>query len=436
METPFAGERLHFVTLLDVLRDLAANASMTTLWSLRNYRLLFSASAISNLGDGVSALAFPWLATLITRDPMLIAMVAFATRLPWLLFSIPAGVWTDRMDRRRLMVQADMVRMLLTFGVVAVILSAPEFPVARAELYIAAISVLAFLLGSAEVLRDNAAQTVLPAVVSADQLERANGQIWSIEQIMGSFVGPPLAGLLIAMAVPAPFVLDAATFALAAGLVWCMAIAPRLAPTRRSWAEEAREGIAWLRGHRVILQLAILLGLMNAISLMTLTILILYSQEILGLGAAGHGLLLTAGAAGGVAGGLLCPAIAARLGRRQSLLVALALLSAALGVIWLATSIWLVALALFTEMFAALLWNVVTVSYRQRLIPDDLLGRVNSLYRFFGWGMMPFGALIGGAIVSAVEPSMGREIALRLPYILGALGMGMVWLYSWRRLHL
>ena len=97
---------------------------MTSHWSLRNFRLLFSASAVSNLGDGVSALAVPWLATLITRDPMLIAAVAFATRLPWLLFSIPAGVWTDRVDRRRLMVQADLFRMLLTFGIVAMILSA------------------------------------------------------------------------------------------------------------------------------------------------------------------------------------------------------------------------------------------------------------------------------------------------------------------------
>lgn len=436
MKTPFERAALHFVTCLDVSRDLAANAGMTTLWSLRNYRLLFSASAISNLGDGVSALAFPWLATLITRDPMLIAMVAFATRLPWLLFSIPAGVWTDRMDRRRLMVQADLVRMLLTFGVVAVILSAPEFPVADAELYIAAISVLAFLLGSAEVLRDNAAQTVLPAVVSPDQLERANGQIWSIEQIMGSFVGPPLAGLLIATAVPAPFVLDAATFALAAGLVWCMAIAPRLQPKRRSWLVEAREGITWLRGHRVILQLAVMLGLMNAVSLMTLTVLILFSQEILNLGAAGHGMLLTAGAAGGVAGGLLCPNIAARLGRRPALLVSLILLAASLVVIGLASSVWLVAFALFVEMFAALLWNVVTVAYRQRLIPDDLLGRVNSLYRFFGWGMMPFGALIGGAVVSLFEPSLGREDALRLPYLLGALGMALIWVYAWRRLRL
>lgn len=403
---------------------------MTRLWSLRDYRLLFSSSAISNLGDGVSALAFPWLATLITRDPMLIAMVAFATRLPWLLFSIPAGVWTDRMDRRRLMVQADLVRALLTGGVIAVILSAPEFPPAREGAYIAAISALAFALGVAEVIRDNAAQTVLPSVVPGAALERANGQIWSIEQIMGSFVGPPLAGLLIAYAVPAPFVLDAATFAMAAGLVACMAIAPRLQPARRSWIAEAREGIGWLLGHRVVLQLAVMLGLMNALSLMTVTVLVLFSQELLGLNAAGHGLLLTAGAAGGVLGGLLCPALAARLGQRRSLLVALGLMTGATGVIWLAGSPWLVGAALGVEMFGALLWNVVTVSYRQRLIPDDLLGRVNSLYRFFGWGMMPFGALLGGWIVALAEPGLGREAALRLPWLLGAGGMGAIWLFA------
>jgi MFS family permease len=179
-----------------------------------------------------------------------------------------------------------------------------------------------------------------------------------------------------------------------------------------------------------------MLGLMNALSLMTLTVLILFSQEILGLGAAGHGLLLTAGAAGGVAGGILCPGSAARLGQRRSLMVALLALGAALVVIWAATSVWVVAFALFVEMFAALLWNVVTVSYRQRLIPDDLLGRVNSLYRFFGWGMMPFGALLGGWIVALGEPLMGREVALRLPYLLGGLGMGVIWLYALRRLRL
>ncbi len=185
---------------------------MAHLWAFPNYRFLFSATAISNLGDGVSALAFPWLATLITRDPLLVAFVAFSTRLPWLLLSIPAGVWTDRADRRQLMMRADLARLTLTAGVVGLIFAAPEFPVGDPTPYILGLSALAFLLGCAEVLRDNAAQTVLPSVVPKDTLEHANGQLWSVEQVMGSFVGPPLAGLLIAYAVPAPFVVDALTF--------------------------------------------------------------------------------------------------------------------------------------------------------------------------------------------------------------------------------
>ena len=151
---------------------------MSLLVKNRNYRLLFSASAISNLGDDVSALAFPWFASLITRDPFLIAMVAFATRLPWLLFSLPAGVITDRGDRQRLMVMAGLLRLLLTSGFVVLIVTLPDLPpVSGAGWYILALSGLEFLLGSAEVVRDNAAQTALPSVVESSDLERANGQI-------------------------------------------------------------------------------------------------------------------------------------------------------------------------------------------------------------------------------------------------------------------
>jgi MFS family permease len=411
---------------------------MTHIWTIRNYRLLFSASAISNLGDGVSALAFPWLATLITRDPVLIALVAFAAKLPWLLFTIPAGVWTDRADRRRLMIQADTLRLLLTCGVLAVILSAPAFPVSHETLYIGALSALAFLLGTAEVVRDNTAQTVLPSIVNKQQLEQANSQIWSIEQVMGSFVGPPLAGLLIAYAVPAPFVLDALTFGLAAALVWCMRLssAPAPAASRRRWTAEAREGIAWLWQHPMVLRLAVMLGCMNALTLMALTVLPLYAQELLGLNAAQYGLLITAEAAGGVAGGLICPAIAARLGASRALMLALPLMVLGWALIAAAPNVWVVAPALFAGMFAALLWNVVTVSYRQRLIPDPLLGRVNSLYRFFGWGMMPVGALAGGWAVTLAEPVLSRGQALQLPYLLAAGGMALIWLYALIRLRL
>lgn len=410
---------------------------MSLLAKNRNYRLLFSASAISNLGDGVSALAFPWLASLITRDPFLIAMVAFATRLPWLLLSIPAGVITDRGDRQRLMVMADLLWLLLTSGVVALIVTLPDLPPASgANWYILALSGLAFLLGSAEVVRDNAAQTALPSVVESNDLERANGQIWSIEQIMGSFIGPPLAGFLIAYAVPAPFALDAITFALAAWVVWLITVPPRRAPVRRSLWIEAKEGFAWLWNHPKLLRLALMLGVSNMLSIMALTILVLFLQETLNLSGFGHGLLLTAGAAGGFVGGLVCPAIAQRFGPERSLQLVLLLFPAMFFVIYCTSNVWILAIALFVEMFAGLLWNVVTVSYRQRLIPDDLLGRVNSIYRFFGWGLMPVGALLAGAIVSLAEPDFGRELALRLPYVFAGGVAVILAIYGFLRLRL
>ena len=239
----------------------------------RGFRYLFSASAISNLGDGVSALAFPWLATLLTRDPFLIAVVAAATRLPWLLISIPAGVVIDRMDRRAVMVRADLFRMVLTVGVVGLILLVPDLPLEGDPIvYIAALSALAFLLGVAEVLRDNAAQTCLPSVVDKDDLESANGQIWSVEQVMGSLVGPPIAGVLIALAAPAPFILDAVTFGLAAWLIWMIAIPARVAPSRerRFWFE-FMEGAKWLWRNVLLFRLAILLGFVNGTATAYLT---------------------------------------------------------------------------------------------------------------------------------------------------------------------
>jgi len=401
----------------------------------RNYRMLFTGSAFSNLADGISALAFPWLATLISRDPFHIALVAFATRLPWLLFALPAGVVIDRVNRQKVMVRADLLRLGLSLGVVALILAAPALPLddgsGTALPLILALSAIAFLLGGAEVFRDNAAQTVLPVLVDNRDLETANGQIWSIEQVMGSFVGPPLAGLLIALAVPVPFGFDALMFGLSAWCIWCIAFPARTAiRVPEGFWREMRAGFRWLLGHRLILQLAVMLGLLNALHIMALTILVLYAQEVLGLSAFGYGVLLTAGAAGGVLGGLVCPAIAARIGPGRSLFLALAVFPLPYGVIYLTGSPILVGLVLFVEMFAALLWNVVTVSYRQRVIPQDLLGRVNSIYRFFGWGMMPLGALAAGLVVNWSEADLGREAALRLPYLLAALGSVAMLVYA------
>jgi MFS family permease len=402
----------------------------------RNFRLVFSASAISNLGDGVSALALPWLATLLTRDAFLIAMVVMAGRLPWFLLSLPAGVWTDRADRRLLMVRADLVRFGLTLLVVGLALTAPSAPLAESEgtAQILALSVLAFLLGCAEVLRDNAAQTILPSIVAKPDLEAANGQIWSVERVMGEFIGPPLAGVLIALGVAVPFGFDAASFALAAVLIWLLVLPPRELPQPAPFKAAFLEGIGWMRANPIILRLAVMLGAVNASYMAGATIMVLYAQEVLGLDALGTGFLMTAGAVGSVLGGLLGPRICKRLGLRASMIFGLVAFCTHYILFAITGQPAIAGLALATGGFGAMVWNVATVSFRQRIIPDAVLGRVNSIYRFFGWGAMPLGALAGGAIVSLTEQDLGRDLALRLPFVAATIGTVIVLAYALARL--
>jgi MFS family permease len=382
------------------------------------YWKLWTASTISNLGDGTSMIAYPWLATVLTRDPVLVAGVGVATRLPWLLFSLHAGALVDRSDRRRIMVTMNVVRAAITAVVVALILAdAMSIP----ALYVAALA-----LGMAEVLHDNAAQTLMPRLVPADRLERANGNLWGAEQVTNQFVGPPLGGLLLGIGLAVPFVLDVATFAVAAGLVALIggtyranggaaADAPTIARPRLR--TEIAEGFRWLWGHHLLRTLAIVLGIINLASMLAFATFVLFVQEIVGLGPTGFGILTSATAVGAVLGSVLTASVTRRIGPGPSLYATLIGGAAVPLIIGLTSDPWVIGAASVLYGFVVVLWNVITVSLRQTIIPDHLLGRVNSVYRFFGWGGLPIGAFLGGAIVSLVEPWGGRELALRAPFL-------------------
>ena len=401
----------------------------------RNFQRLFWATGITNLGDGISAMAVPWLAATITRDPCLVALVTFAMRMPWLLFSLPAGVVIDRADRRRLILRADILRTVLTALVVGIAMTLPAAPDTPA-IWIGVLAVVTFLLGTAEVFRDNAAQTILPSIVEGGALEEANGRMWSVEHVT-SLIGPPLAGGLIALAMPLPFIVDAATFALAALLIAKITLPPRTAsPAQRSLRSELAEGWAWLREARVIFQLALMLGAFNFAAAMAMVTLVLYSQDILGLGALGHGALLACGAAGGVLGGLFGPKLVARFGGQRVIYMSLALNLVGLGLYAVTGSAIVAGLSEGLMLFGGVIWNVVTVSYRQRHIPDHLLGRVNAIYRFFGWGSISIAMLTAGALARSLEAEIGREMALRVPYGLGAFIVFGLLAYALTRLRL
>lgn len=373
---------------------------------------------------------------MLTRDPILIAGVATAQRLPWLVFALPAGVWTDRADRRLLMVRADLVRVVLMAFTVLMVISQSALPVpdGSGPLAILSLMLIAFLFGSAEVIRDNAAQTILPSIVAQEDLERANGQMWSAEQITGQFVGPPVAGVLIASSVALPFGINATVYSLSALLIWLIALPPRKAAFASHFLPALLEGMGWMWRNPLILRLAIMLGAINAVFIGGMTVLVLYAQEVLSLSAIGYGLLLTFAAMGGVVGGLLAPTLARWLGMRHSLIAALGVFVVINLILGLSSSPVMAGIALFCEAAAGMLWNVVTVSYRQRLIPDELLGRVNSVYRFFGWGAMPFGAMGAGALVTALTPAFGRGDALHVPYLFASGVCGMLLAYTAMRL--
>lgn len=418
-----------------------------------NYWRLWVASVISNLGDGMATIAYPWLASAITRNPLHIAAVAVVTRLPWLLFSLPAGVVTDRVDRRRLVAWMDVARFVLTLGVALAVLAAqPQLasPDAIADgtadipgsagLLLAMVYISALLLGTAEVLRDNSAQTLMPAIVDKEHLEVANGRLWGAEMVANSFVGPPLGGVLLGIAFSLPFFLDAGTFAVAAALV--LAITGQFkaeretAPAERpSFWEEMKEGVGWLWKHPLFRPMAIALGVLNGTFMMALATFVLFGQEVLALDATQFGLLTTGAAVGGVVGSVVAHRVTRILGQGTSLFASIAVMAVGTLVSGLTSSFWMFWTMSLLTSGMAVLWNVITVSLRQSLIPDRLLGRVNSVYRFIGWGMMPLGSLLGGVVVAVAEPIAGREWALRWPFIIAAALTAALYFYALPRLN-
>ena len=401
-----------------------------------SYWKLWSATAISNLGDGIAAVAYPWLASAVTRSPFLIALSVVVSRLPWLVFTLFAGVLTDRFNRKRIVVAMNVFNGLLTLVVAAfVYLERESLPSLNEltsitdletnySLYFV-ILITAFLFGLAEVLRDNTAQTMMPAVVQEKDLEKANGRMWSAESLTNSFIGPPLGSFIVSIAIFLPFFVDAVTFFIAAALIAVMkptvkSFKPEEKSGKINFRAEIKEGFGWLWQHELLRPLAIILGLVNGIAALSGAIFILFAQEVLDTTVFIFAVLGTAAAVGGILGGLLGPKVSAKIGRGRSLALALFTMPLMALLIGFSSLWYLVWVFVALETFTAVLWNVVTVSLRQSLIPSHLLGRVNSVYRFFAWGTIPIGTLLGGTLVSVLQSGLGREMAFRTVYFTGA----------------
>jgi hypothetical protein len=227
-----------------------------------DFAKLWTANAVSNLGDGVTRVAAPLLMASLTGDPALVAGAAFAQQLPWLLFSLPGGAYVDRLDRRRLLVAVNLLRGVVLAGLAVTVWTATvSVPVVYAAL---------FLLGTGETLADNASFALLPAMVPTAGLARANARLMAGYLVGNQLAGGPLGAWLFVVAPALPFGFDAASFAAGAGLIAALRPRPAVAAAAaasgrpRALRADIAEGVRWLWRQRTLRLLAVCLGLMTS----------------------------------------------------------------------------------------------------------------------------------------------------------------------------
>lgn len=372
------------------------------------YRRLWSATLLSNLGDGIRAAAFPLLAATLTRDPLLISGVAVASQLPGLLLGLTAGSLADRFDRRQIVIVADSVRLASLVGLVGLI--------AGGWATMGILYVVVFGSGVTDVVRATAASTLVPSLVALDQLDRANGRLVTAEIAGNEFIGPPLGSYLFGIALVLPFAINGGTLAIAVALVVSI---PALVHTTNTplgtGAGRPRSritvGLRWVREHRSFWPVPATSVALAMTDSAWFTLLVLYVHEVLHVGSAWYGILLAAGAVGGLSGGFVAAALTTRAGAKITTLICLILATA--GQVTLAATSSLIATTavLTTSSLAFAIWSVHARTTIQRAVPPELLGRILSINHVVIAAASLIGAALGGAAAS--------RFGLHAPFLLG-----------------
>ncbi|MBO0812427.1 MAG: MFS transporter [Microlunatus sp.] len=387
---------------------------MTTLALGAPYRRLWSATLLSNLGDGIRSAAFPLLAAALTRDPIMISGVAVAGQAPGLLLSLTAGSLADRFDRRRLIITVDAVRLALLGGLIGLI--------AAGWATIGVLYVVVFVSGVAEVFRDTSAGTLVPSIVPADRLDRANGRLITAEIAGNEFVGPPLGGYLFGIALVLPFAVNGGTLAIAVALVAGIpALLQSPSPTVSSPSRRRASvgvGLRWLGEHRAFWPVPATSVALAMTDSAWFTLLVLYLQDVLQLPPVWYGILLAIGAIGGLLGGFLAAGVIGRFGAKIATLGCLGLAAAGQLMLGLTSSVIATAAVLGTSSMAFAIWNVQARTTVQRSAPAELLGRIMSINRTVIAAATLIGAGLGG--LAASHLGLHAPFLLGLPVLLGA----------------
>lgn len=361
----------------------------------RSFWTLVTTAGLSNLADGVFKMALPLIAITYTRSPALVAGLELVRSLPWLLGALPAGALIDRLDRRRTMIAANAARC----GFVAV----PAIAIAADGGSLWLLYLVAIGTGVAEVFYDTANQSVLPAVVSRTSLDRANGRLFAVELGAQEFAGPPLAGALVAVTLALSLAAPVALWIVAIAVLATLrgSFRPVRHGPRTSIRADVRQGLSFLLAQPVLRRMALMTGMINLATSATFAVIVLFAvgaDSAMGLTSTQFGILFALMAAGGLVGALVAERVQRWIGRAHTLTLSVLGMTAYVVAPALTSEVAVIAPILFASGITNMLWNITAVSFRQRVTPDHLLGRVNSTYRLVAWGTRPLGAAVGGAL--------------------------------------
>jgi MFS family permease len=371
------------------------------LWRHGDFLRLWAAQAVSQVGTQVTLLALP-LAAILVLDATAteVALLGAVEVLPFLLFTLPAGVWVDRLPRRPILVVADVARALALASIpLAYALDALTLP----HLY-----VVAFAIGVLSVFFDVSYLAYLPSLVGRDQLGGANSKLEATRSA-AQVAGPGAAGgLVAAITAPVAILVDSISYLLSALFVWRIRRPDRIQPSRSQRGQlwpELREGLAYVLGHPYLRPLTLVTGAWNLFASVGFAIILVYAVRTLGLSPGVVGLLITAGSIGSIVGALTAGRVLARFGLGPTMAWPGLAASAAFVFIPLApreSPEPLLVAGLLIGSFFGMLFNVTQLTFRQAITPERLQGRMNAVVRLMYWGPQPAGYALGGVLAAAI----------------------------------
>ncbi|MDP9794201.1 MFS family permease [Catenuloplanes nepalensis] len=376
---------------------LKTTAWRRSLWAVADYRNLWTSQTTSLFGTGITLLAMPLVALLLLdATPFEIGLLWAVEYLPILLIGLPAGVWVERLPLRAVMIASDLVR--------AVALLAVPIALALGMLSMPLLYVVTFLIGLGTLFYDVAQLSVLPTLVAQDRLVDANGKL-ELSRSVSQIGSPAIGGVMVQwLTAPLAVLADVVTYLASAYFVLRIRKPPpvEVPAVRNTLRGDIGEGLRFVFRHPLMRPLLLCATLAELASAIILALQVVFATEQLALSPAAIGVALAVGNGGGVVGALIAEPLARRFGTGPTFMVSIVAFTAGSAILPLSTGAVTFATGMFVAYLGAFVFNVLQVSLCQAVTPPHMLGRMNSVFRFATWGVIPIGAAGGGLLVGHI----------------------------------